>query len=52
MRLQYLAGLGLNSVHGTPILQDIIAHRRYPENLFSGSPLQQQALRSQLEVAR
>jgi spermidine synthase len=52
LRLQYLAGMGLNTQRGNPILHDILAYRRFPENLFSGSPLQQQALRSQLEVAR
>ena len=35
LRLQYLAGMGFN-VYDSSIYQ-MLAHRRYPENLFTGS---------------
>jgi spermidine synthase len=37
LRLQYLAGLGLNLRAANPIYQDIVQHRRFPEGLFAGS---------------
>jgi spermidine synthase len=45
LRLQYLAGLGLNLYQSDRIYSDIIAHARYPEGLFSGSESTLQALR-------
>ena len=38
LRLQYLAGLGLNLYQSGPIYADILRHKKYPEGLFSGSP--------------
>jgi spermidine synthase len=36
LRLQYLAGMGLNSVRSPEIYRDILAYRQFPEGLFSG----------------
>lgn len=45
LRLQYLAGLALNAVEGPQILADIDRHRRFPEELFSGSEQSKLALK-------
>lgn len=37
LRLQYLAGLGLNSVMGAQIYREILSYRRFPETLLTGS---------------
>jgi len=37
LRLQYLAGLGVNLSQSAPIYTSMVAHRRYPDNLFGGS---------------
>jgi len=34
LRLQYLAGMGLNLYRGGPIYREILKYRRYPEGLF------------------
>jgi spermidine synthase len=49
LRLQYLAGLGLNLYQSAAIYQNMIAGTRYPEHLFEGSPATLQALRGQIE---
>jgi spermidine synthase len=38
LRLQYLAGMGLNLYESDLIYQDMVRHAGYPEALFSGSP--------------
>ncbi|HVT38302.1 MAG TPA: fused MFS/spermidine synthase [Gemmatimonadaceae bacterium] len=48
LRLQYLAGLTPDSYAGGPIYTQILAHRRFPDNLFVGSDAHMQALRAQL----
>jgi spermidine synthase len=46
LRLQYLAGLGLNLYQSDVIYADMLKHAaRYPEELFSGSPATIQSLR-------
>jgi spermidine synthase len=45
LRLQYLAGLGLNDCRGDAIYDRILAHRRFPETLFTGSPAEKLKLR-------
>ena len=46
LRLQYLAGLGLNLYQSDPIYQDILSHAvRFPEELFTGTPETMQLLR-------
>jgi len=37
LRLQYLAGLGLNQYQSAEIFRNMIADTRYPEHLFQGS---------------
>jgi spermidine synthase len=51
LRLQYLAGMYFNSYLSTTILQDILAYYRFPENLFTGSPMNIDALRQTLLMA-
>jgi spermidine synthase len=36
LRLQYLAGLGLNLYQSGAIYNDLISYRTYPENIFTG----------------
>jgi spermidine synthase len=48
MRLQYLAGLGLNRYDQAMIYSGMIAGRRYPEGLFVGSPDRINAIRSMI----
>jgi spermidine synthase len=38
LRLQYLAGLGMNLYEADRIYRDMAEHRTYPEGLFRGSP--------------
>jgi len=48
LRLQYLAGLGVNAVEDDRIYQAILAYRIYPQNLFTGSDVVTIRLRSAL----
>jgi spermidine synthase len=45
MRLQYLAGMGLNFDRPAVIYGDILEYRRFPEDIFTGSPARIAALR-------
>ncbi len=49
LRLQYLAGMGLNSPVFQTIYNDVIAYRRFPEGLFVGESSRIQALRTILQ---
>jgi spermidine synthase len=51
LRLQYLAGLGLNLYQSGPIYAEILRHKKYPEGLFSGSPETMQKLREAIAAA-
>jgi spermidine synthase len=51
LRLQYLAGMGLNLYESGPIYAQMLAHARYPEGLFTGSPDHLQALRDAMSRA-
>jgi spermidine synthase len=46
LRLQYLAGLGLNLYRGELIYSEILRYRRFPEGLFTGSEETLSRLRS------
>jgi len=46
LRLQYLAGMGLNSYREASIYNDILAHRKYPKSVFIA------AEKTQLELQR
>jgi spermidine synthase len=53
LRLQYLAGMGLNLYQSGPIYAEMIANAsRFPENLFTGSPETMQALRQAFDRVR
>ena len=45
LRLQYLAGLGLNVYQSDAIYTEILQYRRYPDGLFTGSDSLMQSLR-------
>ncbi len=46
LRLQYLAGLGLNQYRQADIYAEMIRTRQYPEGLFTGSPQRMDAVRA------
>lgn len=48
LRLQYLAGFGLNLYEQAAIYSDMIRYRQYPEGLFTGSPEALAELRSRI----
>ncbi len=48
LHLQYQAGLGLNARIAPQILRDILAYRKFPEDLFTGSPERIDGLRTAL----
>ena len=49
LKLQYLAGLGLNLYESAAIYRNIIAETQYPEHLFEGAPETLDAMRAQIE---
>ena len=51
LRLQYLAGLGLNLYQSGPIYAEILRHKKWPEGLFSGSAETLQRLRDAIASA-
>jgi spermidine synthase len=51
LKLQYLAGLGLNLYQSDAIYQAMKRDAKYPEGLFEGSPETLQQLRSKLEAS-
>jgi spermidine synthase len=51
LRLQYLAGRGLNLYQSDAIYRSMIRDSRYPEELFEGSPQTLQALRARIEAS-
>jgi spermidine synthase len=51
LRLQYLAGLGLNLYQSDMIYSDILRYKRFPEGLFSGSEATMQQLREAIASA-
>ena len=46
LRLQYLAGLGLNLYESGPIYSEILRYRKFPDDLFIGKPETIAALRA------
>ena len=50
LRLQYLAGLGLNANEGDRVYAEILKYRRYPDDLFVGSEDTLAALRSRIST--
>jgi spermidine synthase len=49
LRLQYLAGLGLNRHEGRDIYQDLLRYRRFPDDVFVGSAQNLSWLRDAIE---
>jgi spermidine synthase len=45
LRLQYLAGMGLNSYQNASIYDDMLRYRKFPENLFVGSEAEKAIIR-------
>jgi spermidine synthase len=52
LRLQYLAGLGVNSMAFQKVFADVLRYRRFPNDLFHGSEGRLDALRTLLRVQR
>jgi spermidine synthase len=46
MRLQYMAGLGLNSMAYQQIYKDLVTYRKFPEGMMTGSTGRMDALRT------
>jgi spermidine synthase len=49
LRLQYLAGMGLNLYENAQIYDDILVYRQFPEDLFTGSEERIAALRAAIQ---
>jgi spermidine synthase len=50
LKLQYLAGLGLNLYKAENILANMTTTLKYPERLFEGSPIRLDTLRQQMII--
>jgi spermidine synthase len=51
LRLQYLAGLGLNLYQSGPIYSEMLAYRKLPQNLFVGSDALKNAVMAGIQAA-
>jgi spermidine synthase len=51
LRLQYLAGQGLNLYQSDPIYKAMSRQSKYPDGLFTGSPETLQALRARIDAS-
>jgi spermidine synthase len=49
LRLQYLAGMGLNAYQGAAIYNDLVSYRKFPEDLFLASPKRELQLRAAID---
>lgn len=49
-RLQYIAGLGLNSMAFQKTYQDVLALRKFPEDLITGTGPRMDALRTMIAL--
>jgi spermidine synthase len=52
LRLQYLAGLGVNSMAFQKVFADVLRYRKFPDDLFHGSEGRIEALRTLLRATR
>ena len=50
LRMQYLAGFGLNLDDSAAIYADMLAYRRFPEDIFTGSPADLDSLRNAILI--
>jgi spermidine synthase len=48
LRLQYLAGMGLNTYENASIYDDMLRYRKFPDNLIVGSSSEQEYLRESI----
>jgi spermidine synthase len=51
LRLQYLAGLGLNLYQSGPIYSEMLSYRKLPQNLFVGSDALKSAVMAGIQAA-
>jgi spermidine synthase len=49
LRLQYLAGMGMNQYRSGSIYSEMLQHAKFPAQLFTGSPASMQALKIAFE---
>jgi hypothetical protein len=49
-RLQYLAGMGLNSFQSEQIFDEMVSYRIFPEDLFKASEQDKKALMQAMEL--
>ena len=49
LRLQYLAGMGLNTYQSERIYEEMLVYRRFPDEIFVGSHPRKQSLRYMIE---
>ncbi len=52
LRLQYLAGFGLNMYESSTIYSEMLRYRKFPDNLFVGTGTARDQLRTMLEAPR
>jgi spermidine synthase len=52
LRLQYLAGLGVNSMAFQKVFAELLSYRKFPKELFHGSDARMDALRTLLRAKR
>ena len=52
LRLQYLAGMGLNTYENASIYDEMLKYRRFPDGLFVGSEAAKEYLREAIEASR
>ena len=52
LRLQYLAGLGVNSMSFQKVFADVLSYRKFPNDLFHGSDARLDALRTLMRARR
>jgi spermidine synthase len=52
LRMQYLAGLGLDRDDSGEIYADLLKYRRFPEDLFTSTEGRQDSVRRAIESAR
>ncbi|HEY5060259.1 MAG TPA: hypothetical protein VII52_01935, partial [Gemmatimonadaceae bacterium] len=50
LRLQYLAGMGLNTYENASIYDDMLRYRAFPNNLFVGTDSEISSLRATLDT--
>ena len=51
LRLQYLAGMSVNSFMGEELLGGILEHYQFPDNIFHGSPGRLAVVERELQAA-